>query len=141
MGSWGEQFSTGDQSKSSRIEFSDGGYKRCVECHKENMKEDRHCAGCRHNGDGYGTMVYTCNSCGWSTSFQYDEAGDSYFYETKYLNAAPIAPQETSMTPEKEATFIQLMKLAPVEAVRQTMRRAGFFESTIENFVAQHPKT
>ena len=38
------------------------------------------------NGDGYGTEVFTCSSpekCGWSTSFQYDDASDTYYYETR----------------------------------------------------------
>ena len=74
MGSWGEQFSTGDQGDT-RKTFWKSGCRSCPSCHGTKVNSETHCAGCRHNGDGYGTEVYTCADCQWTTSFQYDEAG------------------------------------------------------------------
>jgi hypothetical protein len=34
------------------------------------------------NGDGYGTTEFRCRKCGWLTSFQYDDAAETYYYET-----------------------------------------------------------
>lgn len=84
MGSWGEQFSTGDQSNDSRNAFYESSFKKCMGCGVEGAIDSKdHVAGCRHNGDGYGTTVFTCTKCRWSTSFQYDEAGDCYYYEVR----------------------------------------------------------
>jgi hypothetical protein len=35
------------------------------------------------NGDAYGTTVFRCSACQWTTSFQYDDASDVYYYETR----------------------------------------------------------
>ena len=83
MGSWGEQFSTGDQSRESRKEFANSGFSTCPKCKQSKIKEERHSAGCRMNGDGYGTTVFECLECKWKTSFQYDDASDVYYYETR----------------------------------------------------------
>eukprot|EP01137_Pigoraptor_chileana_P036824 Opistho-2@33059 len=81
-GAWGEQFTAGDQTLDLRMSLYESWFKECSLCGAD-VTEDVNCAGCRHNGDGYGTSVFTCDKCGWSTSFQYDEAGDTYFYETR----------------------------------------------------------
>mmetsp|Transcript_20463 Transcript_20463/g.51869 ORF Transcript_20463/g.51869 Transcript_20463/m.51869 type:complete len:285 (-) Transcript_20463:516-1370(-) len=85
MAAWGSQFSSGDQSSDARKAFWANGFKTCVVC-GSTVTETKEVAGCRHNGDGYGTDVFTCTNpkCSWSTSFQYDEAGDGpYYYETR----------------------------------------------------------
>jgi hypothetical protein len=74
MGSWGEQYSTGDQGIG-REEFWRSSYTICPSCKGKDFKNTVDCAGCRHNGDGYGTEVYECLTCHWKTSFQYDETG------------------------------------------------------------------
>jgi hypothetical protein len=53
-------------------------------------------AGCRSNGDGYGTDVFTCVTCQWSTSFQYDEASDTYYYETRFWKREETAPPSST---------------------------------------------
>ena len=52
------------------------GYSACPQCKSSNVKSETHCAGVRHNGDGYGTEVFKCEECSWETSYQYDEAGE-----------------------------------------------------------------
>ena len=80
---FGEQFSRGDQGENKQL-FWKSGFKTCPKCKKNDIKSDNHPAGCRHNGDGYGTEVYKCEHCDWHTSFQWDEAAETYYYETKY---------------------------------------------------------
>lgn len=83
MVSIGSQFSTGDQG-SNKLSFWSSGYKTCQGCSaKDTIKGEDHVAGCRYNGDAYGTTVFKCQDCGWKTSFQYDEASDVYYYETR----------------------------------------------------------
>lgn len=140
MASWGTQFSTGDQSKDSREPFWASGFKVCQSCSGKNITSKTEVAGCRHNGDGYGTEVFTCKDCGWETSFQYDEAGDSYYYETRYWGgrAPPPAPPKPPyvMSEEKRKVYSQLRKLAPIEVVAQTMRRDGCPEQNILEFLS-----
>ena len=84
MASWGEQFSSGDQNVHHRAEFWRSGFRICQGCQQSSgMTSRSETAGCRRNGDGYGTEVFTCTKCNWSTSFQYDEASDTYYYETR----------------------------------------------------------
>ncbi len=81
------QFSCGDQTNESRIKFSNSDFKICVQCNSSNIEKIENKAGCRFSStcDAYGTDVFICKSCNWSTSFQWDEAGDGpYYYETEY---------------------------------------------------------
>lgn len=141
MASWGTQFSTGDQSKDSREVFWAGGFKTCQSCGKQTITSKTEVAGCRHNGDGYGTEVFTCTTCGWETSFQYDEQGDCYFYETRFWGGrAPPPPRPRTplkLTAEKRKIYEQLRKLAPSEAVEQVMRRDGYSDGVIQEFMAK----
>jgi hypothetical protein len=86
MASWGEQFSAGDQF-GGKEEFWRSGFRVCPKCKSKEIKNEVHCAGCRHNGDGYGTEVYKCQSCDWTTSFQYDEAGECFLFYVFYMFA------------------------------------------------------
>ncbi|KAL3939220.1 MAG: hypothetical protein SGBAC_006009 [Bacillariaceae sp.] len=104
----GSQFSTGDQSQSVREAFWASGYQQCPKCPLKDsgsskpggstsstIKSEDHVAGCRFNGDAYGTTVFTCSSCLWQTSFQYDEASETYYYETRYwMRPDPNAPSK-----------------------------------------------
>ena len=108
------QFSVGDQNSSIRIAFWSSGFSKCQEqsCHshiddeeekkpkkeepswvkrqrKRTIRSEDHVAGCRMNGDAYGTTVFTCTVCGWETSFQYDDASEPYYYETRSWNREP----------------------------------------------------
>lgn len=56
--------------------------RKCPQCKEQDIKSETNCAGCRHNGDGYGTEEFKCGKCGWMTSFQYDDAAQTYYYET-----------------------------------------------------------
>jgi hypothetical protein len=108
MVSIGAQFSTGEQSDSVRERFWASGLRTCqnpscqsigdatTEKKSDNkpswakvLQSVDHVAGCRMNGDGYGTTVFTCSECGWSTSFQYDEASEPYYYETRFWDPNP----------------------------------------------------
>jgi hypothetical protein len=78
MGSWGEQYSIGNQGEQKK-EFWKGGFSKCPVCKGSDISKESSCAGCRHNGDGYGTEEFKCNTCNWLTSFQYDESGKILF--------------------------------------------------------------
>ena len=139
MASWGSQFSTGDQCKDVREDFWKCGFKVCQSCGKNKITSRTEVAGCRHNGDGYGTEVFTCGECGWETSFQYDESGDIYYYETRYWGGRAPPPVERTfpvLTEDKRKTFLQLKKLAPPEAVEQMMRSYGYSEECIQDLIA-----
>lgn len=162
MGSFGEQFAIGDQSDN-RKEFWRNGFRVCPKCKKSNIKEDVDCAGCRHNGDGYGTTVFTCSDCNWVSSFQYDEASSPYYYETRFwvvdgsegstsssasssqmsclrfLTGSTSRAREVYVRPfDEEAArkFNQLFKLgAPIEAVRQMMVTNSYSPEVIDTFM------
>lgn len=68
----GCQFSSGDQGPNRQI-FAASSYRVCPQCKGKDIKNDKHCAGGRRNGDAYGTEVFTCQTCQWETSFMYDE--------------------------------------------------------------------
>lgn len=96
MASCGSQFSTGDQGNAKEA-FWRSGMKQCqnISCSRDDPKENTirsvdHPAGCRMNGDGYGTTVFSCYQCGWKTSFQYDDASEPYYYETRDYRNKPI---------------------------------------------------
>eukprot|EP00349_Pseudokeronopsis_sp_Brazil_P008764 CAMPEP_0202971656 /NCGR_PEP_ID=MMETSP1396-20130829/29198_1 /ASSEMBLY_ACC=CAM_ASM_000872 /TAXON_ID= /ORGANISM="Pseudokeronopsis sp., Strain Brazil" /LENGTH=98 /DNA_ID=CAMNT_0049701243 /DNA_START=159 /DNA_END=455 /DNA_ORIENTATION=- len=94
MASWGQQYSTGDQSHSNRVKFWKSGFRTCPCCDESEIQSVCDCAGCRRNGDAYGTEVFTCRKCQWTTSFQYDDASDTYYYETRFWKITEI-PQTT----------------------------------------------
>jgi len=78
----GEQFRSGDQGDA-RERLWRSGFSTCPSCSAKEIKSEDHVAGVRHNGDGYGTTTFKCGKCKWNTSFQYDEAAETYYYETK----------------------------------------------------------
>ena len=100
MVSIGSQFSVGEQSRSIREAFWRSGFSKCqnmscssTENGEKTIQSEDHVAGCRMNGDGYGTTVFTCRVCGWQTSFQYDEASEIYYYETEGYKRNPPEPK------------------------------------------------
>jgi hypothetical protein len=106
---FGQQFSSGDQG-ALKVKFWRSGMQSCPRC-GSGVRTETHCAGCRMNGDGYGTEVYACTStegCGWSTSFQYDDASDTYYYETRGWS---------------RATGVDALGVADLV---QTLQKAGF---------------
>lgn len=108
MASWGNQYSTGDQGNP-KITFWRGGFKTCPQCQGEKIKSTEVCAGCRHNGDGYGTAEFKCEDCGWHTSFQYDEAAETYYYETRGWDREPKKPlPPVPMNDELEKKFLRI---------------------------------
>ena len=74
------QFNTGDQGPL-KWKFAESYMKICPVCKKTRFTREQFTEGCRMNGDGYGTVVFSCDNCKWGTSFLYDEAGEDYFYE------------------------------------------------------------
>lgn len=136
MGSWGEQFSTGDQGDQRRV-FYEASCRTCPSCQSKEISMVRDVAGCRHNGDGYGTEVFTCKNCNWCTSFQYDESGDSYFYEMSY--AKYITPNKPkvyqTLTAEDRKGYEKMRRHAPEEAVRSMMLVKGYDPAVISQFL------
>jgi predicted RNA-binding Zn-ribbon protein involved in translation (DUF1610 family) len=141
MGSWGEQFSCGDQSEDSRASLWRSGFSECPRCHAKKIQTRSECAGCRHNGDVYGTDVFTCGECGWCTSFQYDDASVPYYYETQYFSREqPVEdrpPSEfTPLTDKDRSRYgILLRQGAPLEAVRNMMTIKKHNPLDIDNFL------
>jgi hypothetical protein len=148
MGSWGEQYSTGDQSMCSRELFWGNNYGICPICEKSNIIEEKDCAGCRHNGDGYGTCVFKCKDCNWTTSFQYDESDTPYFYETRYFGETcydhiVVKENEITKPPEQSEGLLngykQLLKIgASSEYIAEKLRLSGYEPDFVQCFVAQH---
>jgi hypothetical protein len=99
MAVYGAQFGTGDQSDWKR-QFWKSGFATCPQCAKTDIDKKGHGAGCRQNGDGYGTEVFTCKGCGWKTSFQYDDAAESYYYETREYRQEEERAKERAMLPK-----------------------------------------
>ena len=98
MVSTASQYSTGEQCTSIKERFWNSGFSRCpnVSCitdkNEKTIQSVSHPVGCRFNGDGYGTDVFTCSACGWSTSFDYDEASEPYYYETMLFKRGTSSP-------------------------------------------------
>lgn len=80
MSAWG----VGDQDNATRRAFWATLCKKCPKCEQMDIMEERVVDGVRMNGDACGMNVFTCRnqSCGWKTSFLWDEAGEPYWYET-----------------------------------------------------------
>jgi hypothetical protein len=76
------QVKVGDQTDEGRRAFWATLCKKCPKCGGENITEEKQIVACRINGDAYGTNVFTCGGCAWQTSFEWDEHGDNYWYET-----------------------------------------------------------
>lgn len=145
-GTWGDQFSIGDQGEM-RIQFWRDDYKKCPSCQGTNFSETKTCTGCRHNGDGYGTCEYSCNSCLWSTSFLYDESDIPYYYETRSFSKDPPTREEL----QKRAAEAERIRTRPLgtyirtryaqlrveqsdEACRAMMERDGYCKEVIDEF-------
>eukprot|EP00959_Pyramimonas_sp_CCMP1952_P173189 3619066-Pyramimonas_sp.AAC.1 len=102
MAVFGEQFSSGDQG-SLREKLWANGFTDCPKCQAKKCVDEKEVgAGCRKNGDGYGTAVFTCKHCNFNTSFQYDEASEPYYYETRYWNREEIRNRK-ELTPAERA--------------------------------------
>ncbi len=98
------------------------------------MKETTHSAGCRRNGDGYGTAVFACgkDGCGWVTSFRYDEGGDGpYYHETRSWAAEkeakqPKQPQYPTLSVTKRTQYKQMLNQADAATVERMMTLQGY---------------
>eukprot|EP01039_Chlorochromonas_danica_P007696 gene7696-8503_t len=139
MSSWGEQFRVGDQSEERRKKFFEKGRACCPLCSSSSISSTVHVAGCRHNGDGYGTEVFLCQHCSWTTSFYYDEAGESYYYEMAERPPATSSSSSTrccrSLTEEEREKFSKLKRLAPREHVERMMTILGIFPQEISSLL------
>ena len=146
MASWGYQFSSGDQTLTNRKEFWRSGFSKCPVCQKSNIKRVTEVAGCRHNGDGYGTEVFTCCECSWTTSFQYDEASeDCYYYETRGWrrgSPAPVAiPPKREMNDEEKTKFRRVFGLVGREAAIHAIHQSGFEDADVKLFFEEQDLT
>ncbi len=146
MGSWGEQYSCGDQSKIQRYLFWDKDYRVCPICKSININEKKDCAGCRHNGDGYGTALYDCKDCGWSTSFLYDESDCPYYYETRKWKMSDLDVVYVPPPDKVIGAYIRERKYEPLyheksrEELRTIMLADGYSDKIIDEFIASHVK-
>jgi len=84
-----QQYSMGEQGDL-RNKFYFEGRDACPKCGAKCTEKHVVC-GCRMNGDGYGVDEYHCPKCDFKTSFQYDEAGDYYYYEMQYVQKPAAA--------------------------------------------------
>lgn len=135
MTSWASQFSSGAQGES-REEFWRNGFRTCPRCNNSNVISDVRPAGCRMSGDAYGTEEYTCQDCKWQTSFQYDEAAEVYYYETRFWSREP--PKPTPIRPLDDALrakFVRIFKMVGPRATASAMIDDGISASEIEAFV------
>jgi len=83
MAAWTDSFSTGDQTDEARFLFYKGGFSVCVRCNSHNISMKNKISGQSDEGDEkYGMDVYSCNTCGWSASFQFNDA-ESERYQGK----------------------------------------------------------
>ncbi len=55
--------------------------KNCVRC-GVGVQCAHEVENCRLSGDAYGVECFSCPACGWSASFEFDEADAAYFFET-----------------------------------------------------------
>jgi hypothetical protein len=132
-----------------RLKFFRSSYQICPSCDGKDLKSVDNCEGCRHNGDGYGTTVYTCNSCNWSTSFLYDEYDAPYHYETR--NWAFREEDEVHVpyvpTPDKvlgtymRTKYDHLRTLVTDDDLRFIMDKDDFSRSVIDQFLASGVNT
>lgn len=140
MSSWGTQFREGDQGWN-RVLFWDSSYSVCPNCQGKDLSHIDYTAGCRHNGDGYGTTVYTCKGCSWSTSFQYDESDSPYYYETRNftMNPEPYVPPPDRVigTYIKETKWKPLRRKHTDDELYAIMIADGYCHKIIMEFFAE----
>jgi ribosomal protein L37E len=116
-------------------------YDKCHSCGSTDLNTDRQVEDCRRNGDAYGTETITCNLCGWSTSNKFDDAAETYYYETAYAAriVEPIKPQIEPLTPELEASFAKMAKIRiPRDGIRQGMVLRRIREEDIDAFMLKY---
>jgi len=62
----------------------------CPFCKSPKINQRNNLGGCRPNGDVHGFTKFRCLDCSWTARFQFDDAADVYYYETK--DWAPKTP-------------------------------------------------
>lgn len=113
----------------------------CSSCGSHDVTTDRQVEDCRHNGDAYGTEIVTCKKCGYSQSHKFDDAAETYYYETAYSAhvSEPVKPQNEPLTPEQEVLFAKMVKIKiPSDGIRQAMVLRKIREEDIEAFMLKH---
>jgi hypothetical protein len=135
-----EQFSSGDQYDENRYSFWESGFSVCPHCTASGVASDEHCAGVRMNGDSYGTAVFSCKSCRWSTSFQYDEAATPYYYETREFvqrkeKLAQPTPILRPIDEKDKKKYAAMLKRLPEKMVRAAMNDDNILRDDIDSFI------
>ncbi|RYH08465.1 hypothetical protein EON65_40895 [archaeon] len=111
---------------------------KCHSCGSSDLKTDREVEECRRNGDAYGTETISCRVCNWSTTNKFDDAADTYYYETAYRRE-PVNPQVEPLTAELEKGFAKMAKLRiPRDSIRQGMVLRRIREEDIEAFMVKY---
>lgn len=114
---------------------------KCHSCGSDDLNVDREVEDCRRNGDAYGRETLTCKKCGWSTTNRFDDAADTYYYETAYAATVrePIKPQIQPLTPADEVAFARMAKLRiPRDGIRHAMVQRRIREEDIEAFMVKY---
>eukprot|EP01031_Cornospumella_fuschlensis_P036419 gene36419-44179_t len=113
---------------------------RCHSCGSSDLKTEREVEDCRRNGDAYGTETITCRACCWFTSNKFDDAPETYYYETAYqCPREPVNPQVEPLTEELEKSFAKMAKLKiSRDAIRRGMILRRIREQDIETFMSKY---
>jgi len=114
---------------------------KCHSCGSTDLNTDREVEDCRRNGDAYGTETITCKKCGWSTSNRFDDAAETYYYETAYVAHVrePVKPQIERLTLALEAEYTKMAKIGiPRDGIRHAMVQTRICEEDIESFMVRH---
>ncbi|CAF3335288.1 unnamed protein product [Rotaria sp. Silwood1] len=75
-----EQYSVDEQGFEKHV-FRALGMETCPRSEAKSIENILDCCGVRHHGDAYSVSIFTCKTCDFKTSFQYNEAADRYYYE------------------------------------------------------------
>lgn len=132
MSSWGEQVTVGDQGENKK-HFHNSSRSKCPLCSSSNIQETHNVVGCRHNGDAYGTDICKCTDCGWETSYQFDEAAASYYYEMRPPTSPLIIPP-CELTKSLIVKYQKIARMLPEQEVRDNMRLEGLSAEDIDHF-------
>jgi hypothetical protein len=91
------------------------------------------------NGDGYGTTVFTCNDCDWKTSFQYDDASEPYYYETRFWDRNNPKPSPPPHPWAKVDVYLWLASIHMDPKIISKCRTFGLLDGpTLSSMRTQH---
>lgn len=100
------------------------------------------------NGDAYGTDEFNCDDCKWSTSFQWDEASDTHYYETRDFRSRVEREEENArraargchepLDDKLRERFIKLVPRFDKNMIRYMLESEEVEKSEIDSFITEH---